>query len=189
MEKSEEKKQRTKLSIKDIVFISVTAALIAVCSWITIPLGDIPITFQFFAVFTAVGILGTKRSLLSVIVWILLGAVGIPVFSGFRGGIGVLFGTTGGYIIGFIFLTLVGGIIIDKFGKKTYVMCIGLFLGMIVCYAFGTAWYMLMYMKNTGSIGLTAVLGACVFPYIIPDLVKLGLAVIVSKAVSPRIKI
>lgn len=169
--------------------IAMMAALIAVCSWISIPVGEIPITLQTFAVFAAVGLLGMKRGLLSVVVYILLGAVGVPVFAGFKGGIGVLFGTTGGYIVGFLFLALIAGFILDKFGKKVYVMIIALVLGLLVCYAFGTAWFMVIYMKNTGPVGLMTVLGWCVFPFIIPDLVKMALAIAITKAVSLRIKI
>ena len=120
---------------------------------------------------------------------LLLGAVGVPVFAGFKGGIGALFGTTGGYIVGFLFLSLIAGLILDKFGKKVYVMIIALALGLLVCYAFGTAWFMVIYMKNTGPVGLMTVLGWCVFPYIIPDLVKMALAIAITKAVSLRIKI
>ena len=137
----------------------------------------------------AVGLLGMKRGLLSVVVYILLGAIGVPVFAGFKGGIGALFGTTGGYIVGFLFLALIAGLILDKFGKKVYVMIIALALGLLVCYAFGTAWFMVIYMKNTGPVGLMTVLGWCVFPYIIPDLVKMALAIAITKAVSLRIKI
>lgn len=182
-------KKKKKKNLIDMALIAMMAALIAVCSWISIPVGEIPITLQTFAVFVAVGLLGMKRGLLSVVVYILLGAVGVPVFAGFKGGIGALFGTTGGYIVGFLFLALIAGLILDKFGKKVYVMIIALALGLLVCYAFGTAWFMVIYMKNTGPVGLMTVLGWCVFPYIIPDLVKMALAIAITKAVSLRIKI
>lgn len=182
-------KKKKKKNLIDMALIAMMAALIAVCSWISIPVGEIPFTLQTFAVFVAVGLLGMKRGLLSVVVYILLGAVGVPVFAGFKGGIGALFGTTGGYIVGFLFLALLAGLILDKFGKKVYVMIIALVLGLLVCYAFGTAWFMVIYMKNTGPVGLMTVLGWCVFPYIIPDLVKMALAIAITKAVSLRIKI
>ena len=86
---------------RDIVFIGIFAALIAICSWISIPT-TVPFTLQTMGVFTAVGLLGGKRGSLAVLVYILLGLVGLPVFAGFSGGVGVLFGTTGGYIIGFL---------------------------------------------------------------------------------------
>lgn len=188
-QKASTSKKRKKQQLIDMALIAMMAALIAVCSWISITVGEIPFTLQTFAVFVAVGLLGMKRGLLSVVVYILLGAVGVPVFAGFTGGISVLFGTTGGYIVGFLFLALIAGLILDKFGKKVYVMIIALVLGLFVCYAFGTAWFMVIYMKNTGPVGLMTVLGWCVFPFIIPDLVKMALAIAITKAVSLRIKI
>ena len=188
-QKASASKKRKKQQLIDMALIAMMAALIAVCSWISITVGEIPFTLQTFAVFVAVGLLGMKRGLLSVVVYILLGAVGVPVFAGFTGGISVLFGTTGGYIVGFLFLALLAGLILDKFGKKVYVMIIALVLGLLVCYAFGTAWFMVIYMKNTGPVGLMTVLGWCVFPFIIPDLVKMALAIAITKAVSLRIKI
>lgn len=178
---------KAKFKAIDVALIAMMTALIAVCSWITIPFGDVPFTMQTFAVFVAVGLLGWKRSTLSVIVYILIGVAGAPVFSGFRGGISSLVGPTGGYIVGFIFLALIGGLIIDKFPKKVYVMCIAMILGLAICYAFGTAWFMYVYIRNTGAITLAAVLGKCVVPYIIPDLLKMVLAVVISKAVKSRV--
>lgn len=183
------KKSNKKNKVVDAALIALMAALISVCSWVSIPVGDVPITLQTFAVFLSVLLLGMKRSLLSVVVYILLGAVGVPVFSGFRGGVGALLGITGGYIVGFIFLALTAGAITDKFGKKIYIIYPALILGTAVLYAFGTAWYMFVYMKNTGTIGLLTVLGYCVFPYIIPDLLKMTLAAAVSKAVAKRLDI
>ena len=92
----------TRSKTYDIVYIAVFAVIMAICSWISIP-AAVPFTLQTFGVFIAVGILGGKRGTLSVLVFILLGAIGVPVFAGFSGGIGVLAGTTGGYIIGFLF--------------------------------------------------------------------------------------
>lgn len=188
-EKIQKKKKAGKARVIDIALTALMSALIAVCSWISLPIGQVPFTLQTFAVFAAVCLLGTKRSVISVLVYILLGAVGVPVFAGFKGGLGALLGTTGGYIVGFIFLALISGLIIDKFGEKLYVMCIALVLGLTVCYAFGTAWFMFVYMRDTGSVGLVTVLGWCVFPYIIPDLAKMALAIAVSKGVKSRINI
>ena len=192
-EKSEIKEQKKSKSKKStalsVASVAMMTALIAVCSWITIPLGDIPITFQTFAVYMTVCMLGMKKGLISTTVYLLLAAVGAPVLSGFRGGIGALLGATGGYVVGFVFLALISGLLIDKFGKKTYIMFIALILGTVILYAFGTVWYKVVYLKNTGDISALVVLGKCVFPYIVPDLVKMALAVFLSKAVQSRIKI
>ena len=95
----------TRSKTYDIVYIAVFAVIMAICSWISIP-AAVPFTLQTFGVFVAVGVLGGKRGTLSILVFILLGAIGVPVFAGFSGGIGVLAGTTGGYIIGFLIVIL-----------------------------------------------------------------------------------
>lgn len=161
------------------VYISLFSVLIVICSWISIPTA-VPFTLQTFAVFMAIGILGPKRALYSVLIYILLGAVGLPVFSGFKGGIGALLGTTGGYIIGFLFTCLVCMAVFHIFRNRTPARIAGMLLGLLVCYAFGTAWFMLLYTRQSGPVGLLTVLGWCVFPFILPDLVKLGLAFILS---------
>ena len=143
----------------DMVYIAVFAVVMAICSWISIP-ATVPFTLQTFGVFLAVGVLGGKRGTLSILVYILLGAVGVPVFAGFSGGIGSLFGNAGGYIIGF----LVGAL--------------------IMCYAFGTAWFMIMYTRSAGPVGLVTVLGWCVFPFIIPDLIKIVVALGLTKSLK-----
>ena len=96
----------TKTKTYDLAYIAIFAVVMAVCSWISIPM-TVPFTLQTFGVFMAVGVLGGKRGTLAVLVYILLGVVGVPVFAGFSGGIGVLLNTTGGYIVGFLFSALV----------------------------------------------------------------------------------
>lgn len=163
----------------DMAYIAVFTVLIAICSWISIPM-EIPFTLQTFAVFLSVAILGGKRGTLSVVVYVLLGAIGVPVFAGFTGGIGIILRNTGGYIIGFIFAALSMWLIERLFGRKLWVQAVSMVIGLIVCYAFGTAWFMLVYMRNTGAVGLMTVIGWCVIPYIIPDAVKIALALILS---------
>jgi biotin transport system substrate-specific component len=177
---------KSSLSISDITLIALFTAVIAVCSWISIP-AAVPFTLQTFAVFLTAGLLGGKRGTLTVLVYILLGAIGLPVFSGFTGGIGHLLGPTGGYIIGFIFSALVMWFAENRFGKSLKVLAASMVIGLIVCYAFGTAWFMAVYTKETGEIGLMTALGWCVFPYIIPDAVKIALAVILCRRLRPVI--
>ena len=176
-------KTKGHLKTQDLAYISLAVALITVCSWISIQTA-IPFTMQTFAVFTVVGLLGTYRGMLAVVIYILLGAVGVPVFSGFSGGIGVLFRTTGGYIVGFIFMTLITGTVIKYFGKKIWIMAFGMLLGLFVLYAFGTAWFMVLYARENGAVGLAAALSWCVVPYIIPDCLKIALAILVTKRVG-----
>lgn len=159
----------------DMAYIAVFAVLMAICSWISIPT-VVPFTLQTFAVFLAVCVLGGKRGTLSVIVFVLLGTVGVPVFAGFSGGPHVIMGNTGGYIIGFIFTGLVMWLMERILGRKMWMQAVSMLLGLSVCYVFGTIWFMIVYMRTTGPVGLSAVLGWCVIPFIIPDLVKAALA-------------
>ena len=164
----------------DIVYIAVFAVIMAICSWISIP-AAVPFTLQTFGVFIAAGVLGGKRGTLSVLVFILLGAVGIPVFANFSGGIGVLAGPTGGYIIGFLFSALVMWAMEKLPGKKSIMQIVSMVVALVVCYAFGTAWFMVVYGKANGPVGLVTALGWCVFPFIIPDLIKIALAYVLSR--------
>lgn len=164
----------------DIVYIAVFAVIMAICSWISIP-AAVPFTLQTFGVFIAVGVLGGKRGSLSVLVFILLGAIGIPVFANFSGGIGVLAGPTGGYIIGFLFSALLMCAMEKLPGKKSVMQIVSMIAGLIVCYAFGTVWFVIVYGRMNGPIGFTAALASCVVPFIIPDIIKIALAYVLSR--------
>lgn len=167
----------------DIVYIGVFAVLMVICTWISVPM-VIPFTLQTFALFLSVGVLGGKRGTCVVLVYILLGVIGFPVFSGFTGGIGKLLGNTGGYIIGFVFSALAMWAMENLLGRKTWVLALSMVLGMVIYYVFGTIWFMIVYAKNSGAVGLITVLGWCVFPFIIPDLVKIALALTITKRLA-----
>lgn len=184
---SNTKKNTHKTHTYDAVIIALMAAIIAVCSWISIPVGTIPITLQTFAIAVCGSLLGMKKGTLTVVVYTLLGVVGLPVFSLFTGGVGAITGATGGYIIGFVFIPLVGGFFRDRFKNKMILNIIGAVIGLFMCYTVGTLWYNFVYLNNTGATGLGAVLATCVLPYIIPDLIKIALACWIAKAVSVRI--
>ena len=171
-----------RMDTRDVTMIAVCTAMMVICSWISIP-ATVPFTMQTFGVFLCVGLLGGRRGTLAVSVYLLLGAVGLPVFSGFTGGIGHLFGATGGYIIGFLFSALVMWLIEHLLGRNLKTLVLSMIAGLITCYAFGTAWFMVVYAKTSGSIGLMTALGWCVFPYVIPDAVKIGLAAVITRRV------
>ncbi|MBE5962877.1 MAG: biotin transporter BioY [Lachnospiraceae bacterium] len=171
-----------RFSAKDIAYIGIFVAIMAICSWISIP-ATIPFTMQTFAVFVTIGLLGMYRGTVAVLVYILLGAVGAPVFAGFNGGIGALMGNAGGYIIGFLATALITGLLIKQFGRSTVTMFFAMVAGLFACYAFGTAWFIFFYTKTSGAIGIMSVLSWCVIPFIIPDLVKIVLAIIITKRV------
>ena len=172
----------------DLVYIALGAVLIAVCSWISIPT-TVPFTMQTFAMFFVLSTLGGKRGTAAILVYVLLGAVGIPVFANFTSGIGILLGSTGGYILGFLFIGLIYWLMVHLLGKKLWVEILSLVIGLAVCYAFGTAWFMIVYTQANGAVGLTMVLAWCVIPFILPDLVKLGLALTLSRRLSPVLKL
>lgn len=170
---------------RDIVYMSVFTAMISICSWISIP-ASIPFTLQTMGVFTTVGLLGGKRGTLTILTYILLGAIGVPVFAGLTGGISVLLGTTGGYIMGFLLSALLMWGIETIMGRNQIVLAFSMIAGLIVCYVFGTAWFMLIYTQHSGVIGLSTVLGLCVIPFIIPDLIKIGVALFLTNRLKKR---
>ncbi len=171
-----------------ITLTAMMTALIVICTWVSVPT-TVSFTMQTFAIFVASGVLGMKYGTLSVLAYIGLGVAGFPVFSNFTGGLGALLGTTGGYIIGFIFLAMMVGYSAEKFSKNYPALFASMALGTIICYSFGTAWFMFVYMNTTGAVGLMTVLSWCVFPFIIPDLVKMGLAILVLKRMHTVLKI
>lgn len=178
---------KSKFTVREMVLIALMAVLIAVCSWISIP-AAVPFTLQTFAVFCALSLLGGKNGMFSVIVYILLGAIGIPVFSGFKGGLGVLLGSTGGYIIGFVILAAVywaaEKIPVSSAKVRLVLDISALVLGTALCYAFGTLWFVHVYSSKNGAIEMYDALKWCVFPFIPFDVIKLVLAVIVPKTIK-----
>lgn len=171
----------------DMTYIALLTVLLVVCTWISIPTA-VPFTLQTFAVFMALGLLGGKRGTLSVLVYLLLGIVGLPVFSGFRGGVGALLGATGGYLAGFLLTALLYWAITHFLGERLWVSALAMVLGLAVCYAFGTAWFISVYTQSSGPMTLATALGMCVIPFVIPDLCKLGLALLLTRRLKPHLK-
>lgn len=177
-----------KLTTVDMAYIALFAAMIAVCSWISIPT-TVPFSMQTFGVFLAVNVLGGRRGLLALGVYLLLGAVGMPVLTGFEGGLGSMLGATGGYLIGFVFSALVMWAMEGFWAQRPWTRTLSMVLGLLVCYAFGTAWFMAVYARRTAEIGLTAALSWCVFPFVLPDLAKIMLVRIVSRRLCAAIRL
>ncbi len=174
------------------------AAITAVCSFITIPLGftPVPINLGTLAVSLTGGILGKKYGTISMTVYVLLGAAGVPVFAGFRAGISVLAGPTGGYIIGYIAAVFIIGVLADvlvnrsaagrqtasgsRAVRETLLYALVMLIGLLICYAFGTAWFMI----STGT-GLWAAMLSCVIPFLPGDALKIIVAAILVKKLRP----
>ena len=173
-----------KWTTRDLTGTALMAVLICVCTWIAIP-GAVPFTLQTFAVFTAVELLGAQRGFWAVASYLLMGAVGLPVFSGMAGGIGILLGQTGGYLWGFQLVPLIcrGVTVLAGCGKAARIT--GMLLGMAACYAAGTAWFVFV----NGGTGWSGALAVCVLPFLIPDAAKLMLAMAFSAALRKRLAI
>ena len=177
-----------KKRISDIAYISMCTALICVCSLITVPFA-VPFTLQTFAVFFSLLLLGGKRGAVSICVYIGLGLAGLPVFSGFMGGVAVIFGATGGYIVGFVFAALVYFAAEKLFGKSNTVSLAAVILGLLVCYASGSIWFAAVYAENSSGTGFFAVVLQCVLPFVIPDILKISLAFFLKGRIEKYIKL
>ena len=174
----ETKIRNQSFSVRRMVLSSLFAALIAICAWLSVPVADIAFTMQTFALFLTLGILGGKWGSVSILIYLLMGAVGLPVFSGFQGGLGTLLGVTGGYIWGFLFSGLTYWLL-EKFHRG-----LAMGTGLAVCYVCGTGWFLLY----AGDAGLPFALAKCVLPYLIPDILKLTLAGSLSKRIGKHLK-
>ena len=166
-----------KIRTQQMVLIALMTAVTCVLGPLSIPLpfSPVPISLTNFAIFLAIFVLGMKNGTISFIIYLLLGAIGVPVFSSFRGGLQVLAGPTGGYLIGFIFLALIMGFALDHFDRKLVPTIIGMIIGMAVCYAFGTVW-----LAKLLSLSFKEGLMMGVIPYLAGDAAKIIIAAIVG---------
>lgn len=186
-----EKKKVASSAAREVAYIALGIALITVCAWISIPLGPIPVTLQTFAVPFLGAVLGWKRGLASVVIYFLMGLVGIPVFAGFRAGVAVLFGPTGGYLLGFLVDVILVGVAkllrLKNRWVRIGVLYGAMILGAVFYFSFGTLWFMTMY-KGAGEMSLSAALMMCVVPYLAPDAVKAALAALLAVRLERFVK-
>lgn len=178
----------SKTNIRSMALCALCTAITAVCSQIVIPM-TVPFTMQTFAVFCTLGLLGGRWGTVSVLLYILLGAAGVPVFAEFTGGFGIILGSTGGYIVGFLFSALTYWGITKLFGNGLVPMILAMASGLLICYAFGTIWFMDVYARETEAVGVVTALGWCVFPFIIPDALKIGLAILITRRLSKYVRL
>ena len=180
-------KKLARSAAKSIAQTALGVALITVCAWVTIPVFAIPFTLQTFAVAFVGALLGWKKGTAAVAVYILMGLVGVPVFSGFQSGVVALAGPTGGYIVGFVFLALFPALAnllpVTKTAKRCAISYLFMIIGLAVCYAFGTAWFVVMY---DCSVGYALML--CVVPYLAADFIKLAVAALLSVRLQKYLK-
>lgn len=176
----------------DISVIAVSAALITVCSWISIQIGPVPVTLQTLAVLAVLLTAGGRRGTIAVAVYLALGAVGVPVFAGFKGGPAAYIGPTGGFLAGFLLAALafwlleklVFARLMTTPARRIVFGLINSLIFEIVLYAVGVIWFMTVYAAQTGPVGLGTVLGWCVIPFIIPDLIKMAAAAVIGSRAS-----
>ena len=176
----------------DITVIAISAALITICSWISIQIGPVPVTLQTLAVLAVLLTAGGRRGTIAIAVYLALGAVGVPVFAGFKGGPAAFVGPTGGFLVGFLVAALafwlleklVFGKLMTTPSKKLIFGIVNSVIFEIVMYTVGVIWFMTVYAAQTGPVGLMTVLGWCVIPFIIPDIVKIAAASVIGSRAS-----
>ncbi len=173
--------KRKLLSTADIALTGVMTALICICGPLSIPIGPIPVSLTPFTVIFSVYILGRFRGTLACFVYLLIGLIGLPVFSGFTGGVGKLFGPTGGYLFSFALMAFIAGLFIDKF-SNIFIQMLGGMVGMLVSYAIGTVW-----LSVQAFMTISQALSVAVIPFIPFDMVKIVLAVLLGKAVKGQL--
>lgn len=172
------------LTLKQLTLSGLMAAVFCLLGPLSlnIPISPVPVSLGMLAIYFVTSVLGMKLGTLSVLAYILLGLAGLPVFTGFTGGAGKLLGPTGGYIIGYIFMALICGFFVDKWGHRLLPEILGMVLGTAVCYLFGTVW-----LAYQASYTFFQALAAGVLPYIPVDAAKLAIALVVGRQVRARL--
>lgn len=167
---------------RSIAFVALSVALIAVSAWVTIPIGPVPFTLQMFAVTLAILVLAPKQAVAAIACYLLLGAIGVPVFSGMRGGFGVLAGPTGGFLIGYLLGVALASVVLALFRRRGIDnLAVSIAAGVIftiVAYVCGWAQYMVV-----AHVGAAASFAVTVAPFIVVDLIKIVAAAFVARAI------
>jgi biotin transport system substrate-specific component len=173
-----------KITTKELTLIGLMTAITCILGPLSIPLpfSVVPISFTNLAIYFTVFLLGWKKGTISYLIYLLIGFVGVPVFSGFSGGPGKLMGPTGGYLVGFILLAVISGWFIDKFKGKLYMYALGMVSGLLITYLLGTAWLSL---QLDFSFYQGLLMG--VIPYIPGDILKIVAALILGPVLRRHI--
>ena len=169
------------LTVSQIAVIGVMTAATCVLAPLSLPIGPVPISLTNLVIYFSLYTLGTMKGTISYLVYLLLGLF-LPVFSGGAGGPGKLFGPTGGYLFGFIPMAILGGIVIDRYMDQRVRCFLALVVGTAICYGFGTAW-----LAYQAHMTFAAALAAGVIPFIIGDLIKIVLAVVIGPQIRKRL--
>ena len=170
------------ISVKQMSLAAIMTAVTCILSPISLNIGPVPISLGTFAVSLSVCILGRNLGMLSYLLYLLLGFIGLPVFSNYGAGVEKLLGPTGGYLIGMIFLAFIGGFAVEKFSKSPIKQYLGLMLGIAFCYLLGTLW-----LGKVLSMDFGKALSVGVIPFILPDDIKVLLALVLGKKIRGRL--
>ena len=173
---------KSKNRTRDMAYVALVAVLLAVGAWIYVPF-IVPFTLQTFIVFLGTYLLGWK-CVLAIIVYMVLGAIGVPVFAGGQAGVGTLLGQTGGYMLGWSFIPLTVWAFTKIFGQKTWAFIMASCCGLVLCYVLGTIWFSIVYTRDVGALGFGSALLWCVLPFVLPDLLKMALAIFIGAKVE-----
>ncbi|MFI3210362.1 MAG: biotin transporter BioY [Peptostreptococcaceae bacterium] len=168
---------------KDLVLCSLFASITVICAQISLPIGSVPFTLQVFSVMLVSLLFDKNKSFISILVYVLIGAIGLPVFANLTGGFGILFGPTGGYILSLPICAYVVSSLNEKFSKNNFQTFLIMVFGLLIVYLFGTSQFMLI-TKND----LLTSLSLCVLPFVIFDLIKIIMAIYISKIISKKLK-
>lgn len=171
-------KNEFKIKVKDIVYIALFVALITICSYIQVPL-PVPFTLQLFSIYLAIYLLGPFKSFLTILLYLLLGLIGVPVFAGFKAGLSAFYSPTGGFLIGFLTIPLIylPFYFLNKKNELFYLL--SMIIGLLITYIIGSLFF--IYVFKNGQISLLSALTITVFPFIIPDILKLLLAYFIGR--------
>ena len=161
---------------------AVAAAVCVLSPW-AVPFGAVPLSLCTLFLYLTAWVLGAKRAVAATAVYVLMGAAGLPVFSGFMGGLGHLAGPTGGYIVGYLPLTAICALFVRGFPAQRWMHLAGMALGTAVLYAMGTVWFCL----QTGT-GPVQALVVCVLPFLPGDLTKMLAALLLGPALRDRLE-
>lgn len=173
--------EKRKITTQQMALVAIMTALTCIMAPFSLPIGPVPISLTNLVIYFSLYLLGWKLGTLSYVIYLLIGLVGVPVFSGFTAGPAKLFGPTGGYLIGFIPMAIIAGIVIDKFSQR-WIQILGMIVGTAICYAFGTAWFCIQ-----AGYTVSAALAVCVIPFIPADLIKMVIAMIIGPEIRKRL--
>jgi biotin transport system substrate-specific component len=174
----------TSMKLRPMVYAAVFAAVLCVISPFVIPIGPIPLSLATFAVYLAAAALDWKYAALAVLLYVLIGLAGVPVFSNFSGGFQKLVGPTGGFLIGYILCAVTTGLILKKREQKRWLYPVAMIAGTVVLYLFGTVWFMIL-MQAT----LSKALLLCVIPFLPGDAFKIILASVIAPQLRKVLKL